>query len=294
MQIKLLILGFDGMSYRSIMSLIKELPSLQDLTQSSQYGLLRSIKNPDDGLPHTGPCWSTIYTGVLPQNHGVTEGGWLLSQKGYSDIKTKTIWEIINEKFKLGLMTMPITYPAFPIEGWMISGFPSPPNFEKCVYPNKLIELVPKDFKIDYVEGSSSGIGIERYRYTFNPVEQDLIEESKIYLSEKLAQKYPTEVIAIGLTFLDRYGHTYPQYLENNNLHPYTRHAYRKVNHYLKLTLEKFNPENIVICSDHGFEKFGIPSNCQHDDAGFYLIKNLVRTVLLKKRFLSLQLLLKS
>lgn len=233
---KLLVVGFDAMDY----AFVKEHNFFEKWRKKSDWGLLKSIHS-GDGLPHTGPCWSTIYTGVPPGTHGIISGGWILDHKNWSSLKTETIFPKIMEKHSLGLMTMPTTFPAdaypFRDDSWIISGFPAPKpeNTDKKWFLNVNKELM-------------SGFVVDSLNVLENPISsEDALKESKKNDRSKLelAKKLPkVDVMYIGYMILDRCGHfcKYEDFFE----------AYKFAEKLLDDTFEAFKPDKMIVCSDHG------------------------------------------
>ncbi len=203
---ELLIVGFDGMSERIVRKYLAEFPNLCRLCESSEYGCLISVFAGRSHVPHTGPAWTSSYTGVMPEVHGITTGGWLGEGVNYSDIKTITIWDLIQRQYSLGIMTMPITYPAPKINGWVISGFPANMD-DHCFYPQEIRKYLKKGFQIDYVSEET-----DLFNGSFDKEKQDNIESQKVEILKSIYQDYETDVTAIGFTLLDRYNHLFPQF----------------------------------------------------------------------------------
>lgn len=147
------IFGLDGASPELIEKWIGEghLPNLASLKKDGLHGKLESTFP-----PLTGPAWSSFQTGVNPGKHGVFN--WLDLSSSYqgeainrNSIKTRTVWDLISEKEgKVGLLSLPVTYPPEKVNGFLIPGFLTPGNAESFSYPKEtmgaLLDSVP-DFK---------------------------------------------------------------------------------------------------------------------------------------------------
>ncbi|MDQ7837655.1 MAG: alkaline phosphatase family protein [Thermodesulfobacteriota bacterium] len=297
MSVKLLIVGADGMSSRIVSRGRDRLPFLHKLKSRSQYGTLMSVTG-NQPIPLTGPAWSSIYTGCQPQEHGIMEGGWLIEHKNFSDLKKVTFWEIIQEYQSVGMLTMPMTFPPAQINGWIVSGFPAPPNLTKCVHPSYILKHLNGNFKIDLADGVTPG----QWRVNFDASGAIKLERDKLRHFKSIFDAYPTEVVAFGTTLLDRFGHIYSQYSSKIMSLIYLeflgkkRPRVRKIinrfsDFFLDQTLalntdlfqayialdqileELFNyckPESMILCADHGFDRYGTFGNCVHDLFGFY------------------------
>jgi len=298
--VKLLVIGADGFAFRMLQRFGSKMPFLKAICEQAQWGQLISIAPGGAYQPFTGPAWATLYTGVLPETHGITTGGWLLEHMNYADIKTITIWEIIQETYRLGLFTMPMTYPPFPLNGWIVSGFPAPAEMAKCVYPRDILGALPQHFRIDYCDGREEYV----WRSNYDRSTQLEILRVQVNTAITLAGMHPVDVLAFGTTILDRYGHVYPLYqnrflariplrlaLPQNNLltgsilnmvskcvdsHLKTceelLEGYTALDQALQTLYEQLNPEMLFLFSDHGFHRYGIRGNTLHDYEGTYVL----------------------
>ena len=115
---RVLVFGIDGGTWDVLTPMIEagELPNLAKLYRSGIHGTLQSRN------PALSPVvWSTIFTGKLPKDHGVT--GWATSQSQHR--KVKALWEITSlQDLPTDVFNVPSTFPPTPIDGVMIAGFP--------------------------------------------------------------------------------------------------------------------------------------------------------------------------
>ncbi len=302
MKVKLFILGVDGMSAR-IVRRHDSLPFFRLLQEKGSYGELRSLVAPGATRPLTGPAWASIYTGCRSEEHGILSGGWLIEHKNFSHIKKVTIWELIQEKYSLGMFGMPMTFPPFILNGWMVSGFPAPSAVAKIVYPPGIAGLFDGDFKLDCADG----IVAASWRQGFNDADAMALEDNRLKVFKDIYQAKPTEVVAFGTTLLDRFGHMYPQYpssllgrmtsywgyekiaspieqlaafraltavVDRCFLRPDPRllAAYAHVDRLAGKLLRFLQPESVLVCSDHGFFNYGYPGVGKHDAMGYYCL----------------------
>ncbi len=169
---KVLVLGIDGGTYSVIRPLIEagRLPNMAKLYNSGSHSDLISTFP-----PLTPPAWATLMMGTNCGNHGVFyffpwdldnysiaikpgEGNFITS----SQIKGTPFWRIMN-KFgkKTILVNLPLTYPPFPIDGCVVSGFPAPDNPEVFTHPPELSKELG-NYQIDMhkiVEGGNWNLG---------------------------------------------------------------------------------------------------------------------------------------
>lgn len=261
---KLLWIGIDGFSFRMVERWGSDY--FRRLRDNSQFGISRSVLT-DEDFPLTGPNWATLYTGVQPATHGITDAGWLLDNLKYQDIRVNTVFDVIDRHHTQTLMTLPLTYPAFPVNGWMVSGFPTPDSLKNCFYPEDIGGLLPTGFKVSHAK-CVRGMGWDRIRDI--KVKRDLksrfhsLAGSHIETFKAIYQARNTEAAFLGLTYIDRMNHLFIQ------KDPELQDAYRETFNFLEDLIRFCRPDNIIICSDHGFRE----DRREHDLSGFYLIKS--------------------
>jgi len=141
---KLVVIGWDGATWDLLASWLEagELPNLAGLMESGSYGAVKSTP-----LPLSPAAWSTIVTGQNPGKHGVFD--WFERKQNSYDvdyvqtcrIATKTIWQYVNEAGKrMGVFSLPMIYPAAPIDGFMVSGMAAPSaRAKQFAYPDSLL-----------------------------------------------------------------------------------------------------------------------------------------------------------
>jgi predicted AlkP superfamily phosphohydrolase/phosphomutase len=117
-RLPVLVFGIDGATWRVLDPMLDagELPHLKRHFDAGIHGVLRSRP------PVISPVsWTTIFTGQLPERHGVEN--WKTSQSTHR--RVKALWNITSDA---GLVThvfnVPSTWPPEPVEGVMLSGFP--------------------------------------------------------------------------------------------------------------------------------------------------------------------------
>jgi len=140
---KILLIGWDGASWNYINPLLEEgkLPNLSYLIKSGTFSTLQST-NP----PYTNIAWPSLVTGRKPDKTGVFDGS--RSEPGsYQSIPTNLtgfrgipIWAWLERfGFRSGVLNVPMTFPAKALDGYLVSGFDSPHNSTKAVYPRDLL-----------------------------------------------------------------------------------------------------------------------------------------------------------
>lgn len=142
-------IGLDGGTFKIIDPLLEQdkLPNLKKLIAGGTRAVLKSTIP-----PLTAPAWVTLMTGVNPAKHGLfdfrrmekitydtpfnlkpNDTCALMHSQYYAG---KTIWDIFSAAgLKISVLMMPMTYPAWPVNGYMLSGYPSPDFKKPSGYP---------------------------------------------------------------------------------------------------------------------------------------------------------------
>ncbi|QBD82024.1 hypothetical protein EPA93_41020 [Ktedonosporobacter rubrisoli] len=147
---KVLVIGLDGATPELVDRWVEEgkLPNLKRIMQNGVYGKLKSV------YPPISPAaWTTFATGYNPGKHGVYDFR-DYDNKRYSCFADtivdshafagKTFWDVIGAAGqKVGVITVPCTYPAWPVNGIMVSGYPTPDTGKNYTYPPDLSTAIP-------------------------------------------------------------------------------------------------------------------------------------------------------
>lgn len=136
------LIGLDGATYRILNPLLEmgALPNLAGLMKRGAAGALRST------IPtNSAAAWASFMTGKNPGKHGVFEfhvrpqagkPGFVASS---TCIRGETLWQIASRHgLRSVSVNVPITYPAQPLNGALLSGFPAPASSKHWAYPEDL------------------------------------------------------------------------------------------------------------------------------------------------------------
>ncbi len=159
---KVLVIGLDGATFDIIDPLIEKgkLPNLERLMRMGTRAALKSTI-----MPNSFPAWSSCVTGVNPGKHGIF---WSLIRKngcayplrlmGSPDVKAKTLFDLLGSKgYRVGVFNVPVFYPPFHVNGFLVCGALTPAGAGEFAYPNDLkkeIFSVVQDYKceIDFAQ----------------------------------------------------------------------------------------------------------------------------------------------
>lgn len=153
---KLLVIGLDAATFDLILPWAAEgrLPRLAELLARGAHGALTSVPN-----LNSLAAWTTFMTGKNPGRHGVfwfyehAPDSYALRFLNGSDIADARFWEIASDAGRqVGIINVPMTYPATPLHGFLIAGMDAPdessPGF---TYPPKLYKVLRRlgGYRID-------------------------------------------------------------------------------------------------------------------------------------------------
>jgi predicted AlkP superfamily phosphohydrolase/phosphomutase len=146
---RVLIIGLDGATFRVMQPLLNagKLPTIGRLIAQGVSGVLTSIIP-----PHTGPAWPSLFTGKNPGKHGIFlfEHGDVRNYLCYSGLVTsdmvagQTLFDLAGKRgLRVAAIRVPMTYPAWQINGVMVSGYPATGLTSRYVYPPELEKEIP-------------------------------------------------------------------------------------------------------------------------------------------------------
>ncbi|MFW9882212.1 MAG: alkaline phosphatase family protein, partial [Candidatus Thorarchaeota archaeon] len=223
-------MGIDGGCFESIQPLLDKelLPNFKKLLEKGFYSKLK-VTVP----PVTIPSWPCLFSGLTPEqldyyffdhpNKGLFNSyAW----------KEKSIFSLIESK--IFVLNVPGTYPAWKINGEMISGMMSP---KISCFPPELNFFIGKNWIIDGQSISEIFGAFER--------------KKKLFL-RKLKEDFELLVFVIRLPdTLSHHAHLSPNVVKN-----YISLGYKKIDNFLGELLENSKVTNIIIFSDHGLKYY--------------------------------------
>ncbi len=245
---KTVLIGLDGCDFRILDPLVREgsLPTFRELMGSGCRATLLST------LPcNTLPSWNSIFTGVNPGKHGITdfvirEGGKIsLANSGYRMVDP--IWSILSDRaVPQIIVNEPVTYPPLTIDGVMVCGLAVPPGQKYC-FPEEVqreIEGACEDYLPDLPSGFDATIAGDR------AVGKEMIHhfaKNTFDATDYLMRKYDWQLLATIFTSTDRFQHFY---LDDEQG---IRDHYILIDGLIKKILERAPDANVLLLSDHGF-----------------------------------------
>lgn len=147
---RVLVIGIDGATFRLMRPLMQQgyMPFLSEVEQRGALGTLETIYP-----PVTAPAWSSFMTGKNPGKHGVYE--FLHRKRGTLEqipvnagmLGSETLWEMMSKAGKkMVVVSVPLCYPPFPVNGTLMSDFLAPKGARDLSYPPELLKEVEDKF----------------------------------------------------------------------------------------------------------------------------------------------------
>ncbi len=260
---RVLLIGLDCASPELLFDkYIHKLPNLRYMMENGTVGKLRSSTP-----PITIPAWMVMHSGKTPgqlglygfrhRDPGDYQNYWIVTS---DKIKAKRVWDYLGEKGKKSIVVgIPPTYPVFPINGNLVSGFITPDANKEFTYPSDLKKEIQKlvgDYPFDIIFRTEERDKFLDALYDMTDKHFKVIE----YLMQNKKWDFFT-FIEIGL---DRLHHTFWKYFDKRH------HLYEPGNKYENVALEYYQhldkkvgrlldivPQNttVIAVSDHGAKR---------------------------------------
>ena len=170
MACRVLIIGLDGGTWSVLEDVLLRgrMPHLDSLVKSGCSGALASTTP-----PKTPAAWSSFQTGKNPGKTGVYDfSGWNRKTHDLEYVSSEslgpTVWDHLGQAGKrIVVINVPMTYPARPVSGVLITGLLTPDLNSRFLYPPELrgplLEHVP-DYHIFNLRNASQTGSSRRVR----------------------------------------------------------------------------------------------------------------------------------
>lgn len=242
---KVLVIGLDGATFNVLNPLIKKgkLLNIKKLVQNGVHGILRSSIP-----PATFPAWKCYSTGMKPPKLG---GYYFLSfsegKLRSPHLNVKEIWDYLSERnFRVCVINTPTTYPAKPVNGCIVSGYPI--LGENYTYPPELKDTLSK---FNYKTKPSFFLHTELT--TKENVEKEVEEireiiESRFDLAEYMIEQEDFDLLQLTIFYCDAIQHFF---WEDKHV---LIGVWELIDKRIGELLARINKNTIIfIVSDHGF-----------------------------------------
>ena len=281
---RVLIIGLDGATWTVLSPWMEDgsLPNLARLRAEGSWGDLMSTIP-----PLTAPAWSTFLTGKNPGKHGVfhfiplddaaeTEDVQQKADKidvvDARSIQSATLWDILaHHGRKVGAINVPMSYPARPVNGFMITCLLTPPQASIFTYPPELSKQLT-DYQIDldrFIEEKpfARDVSGARKKRIVKPSLQlvkefEEMEDKRAKAALDLMTTQPWDTFMVVFTATDRMGHyLWPYHQkpaegaseEHQALYQAVHNLYKRLDEHIGELIQKAGENTtVVVMSDHG------------------------------------------
>jgi predicted AlkP superfamily phosphohydrolase/phosphomutase len=253
---KMIVVGWDGATWDLINPLVEQgrLPNLAALRQRGSWGPFLSTVP-----PFTPVAWTSIATGVNPGQHGIFDAFRLDPHTGKNTFYNATqrrrpaIWRLLERAgYKVGVLNVPMTYPAETVDGFFVSGMFTPPGAPRFMHPPGLAEELANRFGPYELECPHDPSPARHLELLLGMV------RSRTELALHLMERFDPDFFFLVYVAIDRAQHFAMGFLEPD--HPqHAAHAgfiarvYEELDQSLGRLLAAMGPAaNVMMVSDHG------------------------------------------
>ena len=150
---KVLVIGLDGATLDLVDRWAKagQLPVISGMMERGFSTPLRSV------MPVlSSAAWSSFMTGVNPGKHGIydfmrrEQDSYRLRIVHREHNQAPSLWKLLSDnRRKVGVMNVPMTYPPEEVNGFLVSGLGTP-EFKSFTYPTQLSkELLSRGYRVN-------------------------------------------------------------------------------------------------------------------------------------------------
>lgn len=257
-----LVIGLDGATFDLLDPLVRagDLPVVAGLVRRGAHGRLQCWPN-----TNSAAAWSSMITGSNPGQHGVYGFGSAAPEPGRryrpttaGDRARDPFWRLLSAAGqRVGVVNVPITYPADRINGFMLAGMDTPAvGSAGFAHPPGLRDELRRA-GIDYVIDVPNLAALRRRDPHRLPrvVERMVAARARAVLH--LIRRHPWDALMAVLVAPDRVQHSFWPADGTSVDHPSwtpLRSLYRLIDAFLGEALALAGPDTtVLIVSDHGF-----------------------------------------
>ncbi len=268
---KTLLLGLDGASWNLLDRLI-DLGAMPNLARLAREGARATLESTIP--PITPVAWTSLMTGANPGRHGIfgfkkrgRENTYLSAPINRMDMQVPTLFDYYREGGRLVSLNLPMSYPATPVNGFMVSGMMTPlKNPGDFEHPRGLLERFARA-GIDYVIDPKFQMGVEEQaRKVFQSWRNEgadfirqlgAITSARVEALRLLLREEDWQLAICVIVGTDRIQHLYWDRLlpeDGSEPEPFLVDYYRQVDEHIgELAAGLGSDCDLLIVSDHGF-----------------------------------------
>ncbi|MCP4549401.1 MAG: hypothetical protein GY835_23345 [bacterium] len=280
---RLIVIGMDGLDWSVVDVLMEQgkLPHFGEAITAGASWVLRSTTP-----PVTPAAWSTLFSGVPPREHGVFDftareaGRYRFRLCSATDRQAEMIWTLASERGRrVVVLNVPMTYPATPVNGIMVSGMDAP-DLPGAVSPRAALATVLARSPCYTVDAMSHWFAERKVFFT----NLWKMHRARHRLAMSLVEKADPELFICVYVIADRVQHVAWRDPPTEEVTT----AYEALDAVLGDYLDRLRPEDeLLLISDHGFQRLEaeICLNKVLSDAGLLVLdRSRCRTLLAKVR----------
>ncbi|MFP8956757.1 alkaline phosphatase family protein [Natrialbaceae archaeon A-CW3] len=237
---RLLVVGLDAGCAPVLKPIFEagQAPTLRRLFETGTDGPLESQLP-----PWTASAWPSMYTGQNPGKHGVYD---FLTFDGYdwdvvnaSHVRARPVWELLSDHgLSSVVVNVPVTHPTRSFDGALIPGMTAPES-PPC-HPEGILEEIEDavgDYRVYPQSGPEPNQSIESYERTI---------EGRGKAFRYLLDRFEPDFGFVQFQQTDSVFHERPG--DKRAIEA----VYRAVDDQLARTILEFDPDNVLVVSDHG------------------------------------------
>lgn len=262
-RLRVLVLGLDGGTW-DVLDVMMSRGLMPNLSSLVENGLRADLTSTIP--PMTPPAWASFQTGMHPGSHRVIDfhlyrpGSRRVRPVDRLSVDGRSLWRWMSDwGGTVCVVNVPMTFPAEPVRGCLISGFDSPKGSPAMYYPGGLREeLASGHFPTGYDHMSFDRGGIEGFV-------NELIKamRSQIDIVLELMPSRPWDLFMYQFQFVDHLQHRAWQAIDSNDpRHKSCGEREKKAvetffseldRHIGNLTKAAGLETDVILLSDHGF-----------------------------------------
>ena len=299
-----LIIGLDGATFDLIGPWVRKghLPALEKLMAEGIHGPLKAWPN-----MNSASAWTSMVTGHNPGEHSIYDFGDALPQRDSewhpttgADRQRDPFWRLLSDAGQyVGVMNMPISYPADPVHGFMLAGMDAPGTHSSgFAHPPDLLDELRRQGIHYILDVPDLGTSSQRDPYRLPGAVQEMMDVRARTLLH-LMRTRPWDTLMAVFVATDRVQHFFwPEGETSPEGHRWApiQDLYQRVDAHLNELLKHVDANTtVLIVSDHGFGPAQSTKQClnqlfahlgllQHREGGVGLQSKLLKALLFQGR----------
>jgi predicted AlkP superfamily phosphohydrolase/phosphomutase len=266
-----LVIGLDGATFDLIEPWARAgyLPTLARLIAQGVRGPLRAWPN-----LNSAAAWTSMVTGYNPGQHSIYDFGDAPPQRGHkwrpitgTDRRKDPFWRLLSTAGQhVGIINVPVSYPADPVQGFMLSGMDAPgdhsPGF---AHPPDLLDELRQQGIHYMLDVPNLGVASQRDPHRL-PRSVPRMVDTRARTILHLMTTHPWDTLMAVFVATDRVQHCYwpteAVPLEHDEWVP-IRQLYQQLDAHLACILEQIDDNTtVLVVSDHGFGAMRPATRC--------------------------------